>query len=434
MRIQITRRDILRSAAATTTLAGIVPGITGLAFADEGVNRGLLVVVHLRGGCDGLNLISPANDPDFIAARVSELRVAADGQDAGHQLFGGPDPKIDFRLHSAAGGLAELYGSGQLAFVHAAGLTDATRSHFVATDMIEHGVAGDAALTRTGSGWIARYQQAMGNRGFGLGVAAAAAPSGDFAGSATALAVADLSGGFGTPGGPQVDEVLQRLYVRTNDPVVAAGRSALDAMHLLDQRVPRDAQNHPLAYSGEGNVSYDPAGDLARPLKTVAQIAKMQIGLEIATVDIGGWDTHDGQLGRFRNAVTRLSTGISAFYADMARYHDRLIVITVTEFGRRLRSNRSMGTDHGRAGVMAILGGQVRGGRFYGRWPGLSSEKLDEGVDLAVATDYRQVLSEVLAAHSNGAPLSAVFPDFRDPGPLGIFPRKGAALAKTTRG
>jgi uncharacterized protein (DUF1501 family) len=422
----LTRRELLGSGAAAAALIGLTPGITRLAFAADGVDRGLLVVVHLRGGCDGLNFISPASDPDFIAARVSELRVATDGQDAGFQLPGGPDASIDFRLHSAAGGLAELYKSGQLAFVHAVGLTDATRSHFVATDMIEHGVAGDAALTRTNTGWIARYQQALANDGSGMGIAAAAAPSGDFAGSASALAVPDLSGGFGAPGGPQVNDVLQRLYGRAKDPVTTAGRAALDAMQLLDQRVPRDAQNHPLSYVGEGNVNYDPAGDLARPLKTVAQLAKMQIGLQIATVDIGGWDTHEGQPGRFRNAVTRLSTGISAFYADMARYHDQLIVVTISEFGRRLRSNRSNGTDHGRAGVMAILGGRVRGGKFYGRWPGLRAEKLDEGVDLAVATDYRQVLGEVLTAHDGTTPLPAIFPDFHDPGPLGIFARKGA--------
>src|SRR5579862_2633170 len=181
--MQLTRREILRSSAATAALASLTPGITRLAFAADGVDRGLLVIVHLRGGCDGLNFISPANDPDFIAARQSELRVATDGQDAGFQLPGGPDPAIDFRLHSAAGGLAELYKSGQLAFVHAVGLSDATRSHFVATDMIEHGVAGDAALGRTNSGWIARYQQALANAGPGMCIAAAGAPSGDFAGS-----------------------------------------------------------------------------------------------------------------------------------------------------------------------------------------------------------------------------------------------------------
>ncbi|MBV8535670.1 MAG: DUF1501 domain-containing protein, partial [Alphaproteobacteria bacterium] len=141
------------------------------------------------------------------------------------------------------------------------------------------------------------------------------------------------------------------------------------------------------------------------------------------TVDIGGWDTHEGQAGRFRNCVARLSAGLSAFYEDMWRYHDRLVVVTVSEFGRRLRSNRSNGTDHGRAGVMTVLGGTVAGGRLYGRWPGLRSEKLDEGVDLAVTTDYRQVLSEALAAHAGREPPPQVFAGFAVKQPLGLFRR-----------
>jgi uncharacterized protein (DUF1501 family) len=255
----------------------------------------------------------------------------------------------------------------------------------------------------------------------GTSVSASGAPSGEFQASPSALAVPDLGGGFGAPGGPQVNDVLQRLYAEARGSAGTAGRAALAAMQLLDQRVPRDAQNHPQQYAPEHNVNYDPSGDLGRPLKTVAQLAKMEIGLQVATVDIGGWDTHENQPGRFNNAVARLSTGISAFYEDMWRYHDRLVLVTVSEFGRRLRSNRSNGTDHGRAGVMAVLGGKVNGKRFYGRWPELHSERLDEGVDLAVATDYRQVLSEILAAHSGGGSLAAVFPDFHAAGKLGIL-------------
>jgi uncharacterized protein (DUF1501 family) len=415
--MMLTRREMMRA----TVAAGLVPGLRGLAFAADATDRGLLVIVHLRGGCDGLHFISPANDPDFIAARVSDLRVPTDGPQAGHALAHGPDPHIDFRLHDAAGGLAELYQGGHLAFVHAVGLTAEMRSHFVATDMIERGVADDASLNRTANGWLARYQQALGLVRPGVAVAAAASPSGEFLGSTTALAVPDLGGGFGMPGGPQVADGLARLYGSAAGPAAAAGREALSAMRLIDAHVARDAQNHPLPYAPEHNANYEPAGDLGRPLKTVAQLAKMDIGLAVATVDIGGWDTHEGQPGRFRNCVARLSAGLSAFYEDMWRYHDRLVVVTVSEFGRRLRSNRSNGTDHGRAGVMTVLGGQVAGGRLYGRWPGLRSEKLDEGVDLAVTTDYRQVLTEALAAHSGRAPPPTVFAGFQAKQPLGLF-------------
>jgi uncharacterized protein (DUF1501 family) len=427
-----TRRAILRSGM----LAGaalLAPGIRSLGFAAAEADRGLLVIVHLRGGADGLHLVSPATDPDFIAARASDLRVAAEGPDVGHALANGPDPQIDFRLHGAAGGLAELYQGGHLAFVHAAGLTDATRSHFVATDMIEHGVAGGAALARVNTGWLTRYQQAIGLGAPGAAVSAATATSGEFRGSATALAVPDLGGGFAAPGGPQVDDVVTRLYRDAPGPAGSAGRGALAAMQLINQHLGYDGQNHARPYAAEHDAAYDPAGDFARPLKTVAQVAKMEIGLAVATVDIGGWDTHENQPGRFRGAVEKLSSSIAAFYEDMWRYHDRLTLVTLSEFGRRLRSNRSNGTDHGRAGVIAVLGGQVAGGRFHGRWPGLRAAALDEGVDLAVATDYRQVLSEVLSAHSGVAPLAKVFPDYRYPGPLGIVRRPNVAASGQAR-
>ena len=439
----LTRRGLLKAGIAAGSGLALDPSILRLAFAAEGTQHGLLVIVHLRGGCDGLNLISPASDPDFVAARASDLRVLAEGGNAGHALANAPDPRVDFRLHAAANGLAELYQGGELAFVHAAGLSDATRSHFVATDMIEHGVAGAQALARSPSGWLARYQAALHDASPGKAVAAAAAPSGEFAGSPTVLAVPDLGGGFGMPGGPQVGEVLRRLYASdagaagtagTAGAAGTAGRAALVAADLIEGHLPRDAQNRPLPYLPEHGANFDPGGDLGRGLKTVAQLAKMEIGLELAAVDIGGWDTHENQPGRFRNCVERLSGGLSAFYEDMWRFRDRLILVTISEFGRRLRSNRSNGTDHGRAGVMAVLGGRVAGGRFYGAWPGLRAEKLEEGVDLAVATDYRQVLGEALAAHAEHVLLAAVFPEYRVPAPLGLFRRTAAVAAPVPRG
>ncbi|HLJ20806.1 MAG TPA: DUF1501 domain-containing protein [Stellaceae bacterium] len=306
--------------------------------------------------------------------------------------------------------------------MHAAGLTDEQRSHFVAIDMMEHGVAGQAALAHSTSGWLARYLQAVGATAPASGIAASAGISSEFLGGAGGLAIPDLGGGFGAPGGPQVGAVLAKLYGGAPGPVAAAGRTTLQAMTTIDARITRDAQNKPVAYAPENGANYEPGGDLGHALRTVAQLAKMQIGLQVATADIGGWDTHENQPGRFRNCVERLSQGISAFCADMARFHDRLILVTVSEFGRRLRSNRSNGTDHGRGNVMTVLGAGVQGGRFYGRWPGLTTDKLDEGVDLSVTTDYRQVLSEVLAAHGGkGAALASVFPDYTAPKPLGIF-------------
>jgi uncharacterized protein (DUF1501 family) len=145
------------------------------------------------------------------------------------------------------------------------------------------------------------------------------------------------------------------------------------------------------------------------------------LGLQAATVDLGGWDTHEYQPGRFKNQVERLSQGLGAFYNDMARYQERLVVVVVTEFGRRLRANRSNGTDHGRGSVMMVLGGKVAGGQICGHWPGLKAEQLEEGVDLAVANDYRQALSSVIAHWRGPTDLSTVFPNFKPGQDLGLF-------------
>ena len=413
--MQPTRRTIL-----TTGLAALlpVPGLRRLAFAQSPAARPILIVLHQRGGCDGLNLISPADDPNFIEARASELRVLTDGPDAGHALANGPAPHIDFRLHPAASGMAELYQSGHLAFIHAAGLTDGTRSHFVATDMIEHGVGDAASLDRTSTGWLMRSLR-PGSGGI-TAVSAAGSPSGELTGFTGALAVPDLGGGMAPAGGPQVMSVLQKLYASGDGKAEAAGRQALAAMATIDGRLPRDPKNQIIAYKPDDAAHYDPAQDFARPLKTVAQLIKLEIGLEAATVDIGGWDTHEYQPGRFKGQVEKLSNGLAAFWNDLSAYHDRVTVVMVTEFGRRLRSNKSSGTDHGRAGVMAVLGGKLHGGRFYGTWPGLAAEHLDEGVDLAVATDYRRVLTEILEMQ-RGRRLDGVFANYAYPGPLGLF-------------
>jgi len=419
--MSLTRRSILGGGIAGLA-AGLlpIPGLRNLAFAGTGPEKPLLIVVHLRGGCDGLNLISPATDPDFIEARASELRVAADGPDAGHALANGPDPKIDFRLHAQAHGMAELYQSGQLAFLHAVGLTDGTRSHFVATDMIERGVADAASLNRLTDGWLTRAL-AVDGRPTGLVAASASGSvSGELIGLPSAIAVPTLDGGMAPPGGAQAGEVLKRLYAFTGGDVGLAGRDALGAMATIDGHLGRDAQGHIPPYQTEPGVDYAPAAEFGRPLKALAQLIKMEIGLEAATVDIGGWDMHEYQPGRFKTAVDHLSVGLASFWNDMARYHDRMVLVTLTEFGRRLRSNKSQGTDHGRASVMTVLGGKIHGGRFYGPWPGMAPDKLDEGVDLAVATDYRRVLTELLEARE-GRRLPTLFPNYAYPGPLGLF-------------
>jgi uncharacterized protein (DUF1501 family) len=415
----LTRRTLLTAAGAASLLP--LTGLRSTVFAAvPSANQPILIVLHLRGGCDGLNFVSPASDPDFIEARISELRVAADGPNAGYQLANGPAPSIDFRLHPAAGGLNELYKSGHLAFIHAAGLTNQTRSHFVATDMIERGVASDADLGRTSTGWITRALQGRNaNNGAVPAVAASGTVGGDLDGAPFAMAIPDLSYGLAPAGGPQMASALWQLYGAPGT-VAESGRTAMQTMAGLDARLPRDDQGKVKPYQAENGANYDPAGDFARPLKTVAQLIKMEVGLSAVTLDYGAWDHHEYQAGRFKPQVERLSNGLAAFWNDLSAYHDRITLVTLTEFGRRLRNNRSNGTDHGRGGLMMVLGGKVAGGRFHGAWPGLKSEQLDEAVDLAVANDYRAILGEILD-RQHGVKAGAWFPNYKATGSLGVL-------------
>ena len=420
----MTRRDLLKALSAAG-IYGAVPFMPSrMLFAAEPQKQPILIVLHLRGGCDGLNFISPATDPDFIAARASDLRVETDGPTPGYALANGPAPGIDFRLHNAAGGLSELYKQGHLAFIHACGLTDQTRSHFVATDIIERGGSSEADLAKFDTGWLAR---AVGTGGVNASlqvspraIAVNGTVSGDLDGLADVLAAPDVNNGLSYVGGPAVATALWDMYSNHPGAVGSAGRQALQLPVAIDQKITRDIQGKPIPYQPENGANYDAAGGFAGTLKSVARLIKMDIGLSVITLDYGGWDTHEYQAGRFRNLVSPLSSGLAAFWNDIAAWQDRVVVVALTEFGRRLRSNKSYGTDHGRAGVMAVLGGKVKGGRFYGAWPGLASDKLDEGVDLAVTTDYRQVLGETVN-YVSGRERADIFPGYKMPQKLGIF-------------
>jgi len=419
--LELHRRDVLKALATVGITSAALPfGLRSLAFAAD-TSKPILIVMHLRGGCDGLNFISPSNDADFIAARTSDLRVLADGKDAGYALANSAEANIDFRLHNAAGGMAELYKSGNLAFVHACGLTDSTRSHFGATDMIEAGVGTQADFNRSDNGWLTRGIEARGKNMQGLeAVAVSGAIAGDLRGLDLVIAAPDINNGLPVVGGAGIATAIWEMYGNRSDAIGEAGRLALELPVIIDQRIPRDIDGRVIPYAPENGANYDSAGGFANALKTAARLIKMDIGLQTITLDYGSWDTHENQPGRFRGQVEPMSNGLAAFWNDIAAYHNNVTLVTITEFGRRLRSNKSNGTDHGRASVMSVLGGRVRGGRMYGKWPGLASEQLDEGVDLAVTTDYRQVFSETLD-RVNGTKNGSVFPNFHSSGNLGLF-------------
>lgn len=406
------RRDILRALAATGALAAT----SNLAFAAPaaGRRRDLLVVIFQRGACDGLHLVGPAADPFYIAARPAELRVTEGDERPGHALANGLDDQAGFHLHHEAAGLAELYRGGQLAILHAVGLTTPSRSHFVAQDMMDKGIARETDIGRVPDGWLARLAAPHMAEGalFAAGSSPSLPPS--YAGLPGAVAVPDVNGAAGLPGGPVMRQLLGGIYpAGDRSPVGSAMRRMLDASLLIDTRIDHLPDGKPAPY--ERAARYETGGEAGRALMAVARLARLDIGLELAAVDLGGWDTHEGQPGRFANLTGQLSRALSTFWDDLGPRQATTTVVVMTEFGRRFRANRSNGTDHGRGGAMLVLGAKVRGGRMYGRWPGLGSDQLEDGVDLKVTTDYRAVLAEVLGRRWSPADASGAFPGFSAP-------------------
>ena len=416
--MDITRRTLLKGTAAAAALLPFA-GISSLAFAQEA--RQTLVVVFLRGGCDSLNLVAPVNDPNYIAERTPDMRVLDAGDRAGLVLANGLAPGTEFRWAPEAKPLDELYRSGRLAVVHAAGLQNGTRSHFVAQDFIERGIADDAAAARTVNGWLARYLASTGVSGAATAVSASSGVARSLEGYGPALAVPNLGGGIGLPGGDQAKSVLKALYpAGAVDQLGQATVTMLANMDIIDQHLPRTPDHKIAPYQPENNAAYD-GNDIGNGLQTVARLIKMDVGLHVAAVECGGWDTHEHQPGRFSGLVTSLAKNLAAFQNDTARYGDRVTVVTVSEFGRRLRANKSQGTDHGHAGVMMVMGGRINGGRMYGKWPGLATPQLDHSVDLAATTDNRAVLGEILAVQLGARPqLGTIFPGYALPSSMGL--------------
>lgn len=411
------RRDFL--IGCSTAIAAMAGGkIGGLVFAAPGdtTPRDTLVVVFLRGGCDGLSLVAPTDDSYFQAARAG---LWGDS-DPNHPRFGGllgnTLSGVPFRLHPKAAALKEIYDSGEMAIVHACGLNNGTRSHFDAMDYMERGTPNNK---NTATGWMTRHLQSIDATGLLPAVAAGSTIPAALLGSADAAAMMGVKD-FKINGhwkyGPQQQAILRNHY-NGGTPLHQAGAETLDTVNAIKSKnpgtyVPETDADHP--YPG------DDYSGLTNAFKTVAQLIKMDVGLQMVTVDYGGWDTHDGQGYVFPGQVNTLSRALGAFYNDLSAYHGRLTVVVMSEFGRRLKANSNGGTDHGHGNVMLVLGGNVNGGRMFGRWPGLANMELDNGVDLAITTDYRTVLSEIVVRRLANPNLGQVFPQISAYSPLGI--------------
>lgn len=378
----------------------------------------ILVVIFLRGGADGLALVSPTSDTDFIAARPEELRVLRAGDGAG-RVIAQSVADVDFRFHPAAGPLADLYDAGDLSLIHASGLTEATRSHFDAEARIERGLFGGAMPPGNPTGWIGRWLLAATPGGPMPALAVGAARPASLIGARAA--VAENLGDLMVANWHWLAPAVRARLVSGFADHGPLARPMADLVALSDSIGTRLwAQETEEVRPYVPSVDYPEDSPVSQPLMTVAQAIKEDLGLRVATVDVPGWDTHVSQSFPFAELTGWLSQALMAFWRDLGPLQQDVSVVVMSEFGRRLRSNTAWGTDHGRGNVMMVLGPQARGGRMLGRWPGLANDALEDGADLAVVTDYRAVLAELLSGHMGLADPGLVFPGF-DAGPVGLW-------------
>jgi uncharacterized protein (DUF1501 family) len=401
-----TRREFLKSTGLGFLALGLPPAfLVRAAGAEQAARRKVLVVVFQRGGMDGLNVVIPFKDRAYYALRPS-IAVAepASGEERAIDLDG------FYALHPALAPLKSIYDKGQLAIVHAAGSPDNTRSHFDAQDYMEIGTPG---TKNTPDGWLNRLlnNKSNGESPF-RGVAIGPQTPRMMAGAAATLTISSIEE-FRLRNS-SVGPALQKLYSESADPLFRRGGDNLfDAMarlRTIESKIPPSTATYPAGKFGVG-------------LKQIARLIKADAGLEIAFSEIDGWDTHvqeGGATGQLANRLKELGEALAAFYQDLGDRMEDVVLLTMSEFGRTAPENGNRGTDHGHANVMFVLGPRVRGGKVYGRWPGLAQEVLYEGRDLDLTTDFRSVCSEILASHMDRQDIAKIFPGFRPKERLGI--------------
>lgn len=352
-------------------------------------HRQTLVVVFLRGGADGLALVAPLQDDNYYKARPRLGLKAAEAV------------KLDgfFGFHPDLGTLAPAFAEGELAIVHGAGSEDASRSHFEAQDLMEHG--GLAA-----GGWLGRFLRARPAAASGaLGCVAVGRTLPECLLGAPSVTVMQTLDDF-TLGAksPAMRTELERLYALENGPLRLAARDTFDALQRIDAM--RTKPYEPAHGATYGTDSFSDG------LRQLARLIKADVGLEAASIDLDGWDSHFTQTTVLDPLAKRLAQGLAAFRADLGARLATTTIVVMTEFGRRVRENSAFGTDHGRGSVMFVLGGGVKGGRVIGSWPGLQDDLLEGPGDLPVIHNYRNVLAPILSRHGAGENLGRVFPDF----------------------
>jgi uncharacterized protein (DUF1501 family) len=410
--LKFSRRYFLKQGGIAMVGLSAMPAFLQRAVAATPMpNKKQLVVLFQRGAADGLNIVVPFAEPNYYRLRPS-IAIPQPRR-------GGSDVAIDldgfFGLHPSLAPLEPLFHKNQLAIVHAAGSPDPTRSHFDAQDFMESGTPGVKA---TEDGWLNRAIETIQEENASPFRAVAMGPNLPrmLHGSASAIALPDLKQFKVMPQtagtGAMVEGGFEAMYAQTVDHALhGTGTETFEAIDML-------RKVDPAKYSPDNGAQY-PTSRLGQSLQQIGQLLKSNIGVEVLFVDCGGWDNHvneGGAQGQLSNLLKDLGAGLAAFHQDMGDRMQDIVVVTMSEFGRTAKENGNRGTDHGHANCMFVTGGDVKGGHVYGKWPGLADHQLNEGRDLALTTDFRSVVSEILTKHIGVADLKTVFPGF-DAGP-----------------
>ena len=425
MNFSLNRRQFLQAAG----MVGVVGAsrnlfprwMPRLAFRSPGqadAPGDVLVCVFLRGGMDGLSAVAPYSEGAHYYDARPTLAVPEPGR-------GSPSLDLDgrFAFHPALAPLWEIYGQGDLAVVHATGSVDPSRSHFDAMHFMEAGTPG---VKTANTGWIGRHLQSAAwqndspFRAIGMGAMVPTSLRGPIS-PLSIRSIADFHFKGREDELRRLQSSLAALYTVEAPQAVLEQQASLvfDAIQTLQSL---DATG----YRPAPGADY-PEDEFGLGLRQIAQLIKADVGLEVACIDLGGWDTHENQgtlEGEFNQLLSTLAQGLSAFYQDLGERMEGISLVTMSEFGRRVEENASQGTDHGHGNIMFLMGGGVKGGQVFTRWPGLAPSALDDG-DLAITTDYRDVLAEIVALRLGNPALDQVFPAYT-PTPLGLVEaRKG---------
>ena len=395
----VSRRYFLKSGAvALASFASAPSFLARTALAREtgasGKDHPILIAIFQRGAADGISMVVPFGDRYYVSARP-QIAIP-------EPMNGADERAIDldgfFGLHPSLASLKPIYDEGHLAMVQAVGSPDTTRSHFDAQDYMESGAPGNKSVS---DGWLNRYLQVSPEPDASAfrAVSLTATMSRSLTGPAAAVSMQSVAG-FGIHGkgsSSDIEAMFADLYKDTFDAVKKL-RSATGQQ-----------------YTPAPGVQY-PNTPFAQSLQQIAQLIKSDVGLEVAFAEVGGWDTHANQgssRGQLSNQLRNFGDGLAALYRDLGDRARNVVILTMTEFGRAIRQNGSGGTDHGHASCLFVAGGPVKGGKVYGRWPGLAPEQLYEGRDLALTTDFRNVFAEILLKHMQVRETARVFPNFR---------------------